>query len=85
VLLPDLGDPEKIAARTSEYEERFMSPFVAAERGYIDEVVYWSRTRRRERISPFPSRPSQRDVVVLLPGLLALPGAGPVYPRREPS
>ncbi len=35
----ELNDPEKIAARTAEYEDRFLSPFVAAERGYIDEVI----------------------------------------------
>ena len=38
---------EKIAARTKEYEERFLSPFVAAERGYIDEVIRPHSTRRR--------------------------------------
>jgi propionyl-CoA carboxylase beta chain len=43
----DLGDQEKIAARTKEYEDRFMSPFVAAERGYIDEVIMPHSTRRR--------------------------------------
>lgn len=43
----EAGDPEKIAARTSEYEARFMSPFVAAERGYIDEVIMPHSTRRR--------------------------------------
>jgi propionyl-CoA carboxylase beta chain len=43
----DIGDPEKIAARTKEYEDRFMSPFVAAERGYIDEVIMPHSTRRR--------------------------------------
>jgi propionyl-CoA carboxylase beta chain len=43
----DIGDPEKIAARTKEYEDRFMSPFVAAERGYIDEVIRPHSTRRR--------------------------------------
>jgi propionyl-CoA carboxylase beta chain len=42
-----IGDPEKIAARTKEYEDRFMSPFVAAERGYIDEVIMPHSTRRR--------------------------------------
>ncbi|BAQ49042.1 MULTISPECIES: acyl-CoA carboxylase subunit beta [Methylobacterium] len=47
IFRQDLGDPEKIAARTSEYEERFMSPFVAAERGYIDEVIMPHSTRRR--------------------------------------
>ncbi|MBB4041901.1 propionyl-CoA carboxylase beta chain [Microvirga flocculans] len=43
----DIGDADKIAARTKEYEDRFMSPFVAAERGYIDEVIMPHSTRRR--------------------------------------
>ena len=43
----DIGDAEKIAARTKEYEDRFMSPFVAAERGYVDEVIMPHSTRRR--------------------------------------
>jgi propionyl-CoA carboxylase beta chain len=43
----DAGDPEALAARTREYEERFMSPFVAAERGYVDEVIMPHATRRR--------------------------------------
>jgi len=40
-------DPETIAERTKEYEERFLSPFAAAERGYIDEVILPRDTRRR--------------------------------------
>jgi len=47
IFRSDLGDPEKIAARTKEYEDRFLSPFVAAERGYIDEVIMPRATRRR--------------------------------------
>jgi propionyl-CoA carboxylase beta chain len=43
----DIGDAEKIAARTKEYEERFLSPFAAAERGYIDDVIMPRQTRRR--------------------------------------
>ncbi len=43
----DIGDPEKIAARTAEYQERFANPFVAASRGYIDEVIMPHATRRR--------------------------------------
>ncbi|WP_037148806.1 acyl-CoA carboxylase subunit beta [Rhizobium freirei] len=43
----DLADPEKIAARTREYEERFANPFVAAERGFIDEVIMPHSSRRR--------------------------------------
>ncbi|MFI5411146.1 acyl-CoA carboxylase subunit beta [Kaistia sp. UC242_56] len=41
------GDAEGLAARTKEYEDRFLSPFVAAERGYIDEVIMPHSTRRR--------------------------------------
>jgi propionyl-CoA carboxylase beta chain len=40
-------DAEGIAARTKEYEDRFANPFVAASRGYIDEVIYPHSTRRR--------------------------------------
>jgi propionyl-CoA carboxylase beta chain len=47
IFRSELGDPDKIAARTSEYEDRFLSPFVAAERGYIDEVIMPHSTRRR--------------------------------------
>ena len=43
----ELGDPEKIAARTKEYEDRFANPFVAAQRGFIDEVIMPHSTRRR--------------------------------------
>src|SRR5437667_2766404 len=43
----DIGDAEKIAARTREYEDRFLSPFIAAERGYIDDVIMPHSTRRR--------------------------------------
>ena len=47
IFRQDLGDPDKIAGRTKEYEDRFMSPFIAAERGYIDEVIMPHSTRRR--------------------------------------
>lgn len=43
----ELGDAEKIAARTKDYEHRFANPFVAAERGFIDEVIQPHGTRRR--------------------------------------
>ena len=39
--------PEEIAEKTREYEDRFANPFVAASRGYIDEVIYPHSTRRR--------------------------------------
>jgi len=43
----ELSDPDKIAARTKEYEDRFANPFVAAEKGFIDEVIMPHSTRRR--------------------------------------
>lgn len=47
IFRKDIADPEKIAAHTKMYEDRFLSPFVAAERGYIDEVIKPHSTRRR--------------------------------------
>jgi len=43
----DRDDEEKIAARTAEYQERFANPFVAAQKGFIDDVIYPHSTRRR--------------------------------------
>jgi propionyl-CoA carboxylase beta chain len=43
----ELSDPEKIKARVDEYQKRFANPFVAAERGYIDEVILPHGTRKR--------------------------------------
>ncbi len=43
----ELADAAKIAARTTDYEARFANPFVAAERGFIDEVIVPHSTRRR--------------------------------------
>ena len=43
----DLGDAEKIAQHTKDYEDRFANPFVAAEKGFIDEVIIPASTRRR--------------------------------------
>ena len=47
IFRADIGDAEKIAARTKEYEDRFLSPFAAAERGYIDDVIMPHATRTR--------------------------------------
>ncbi len=43
----ELADTDKIAARTADYEARFANPFVAAEKGFIDEVIQPRSTRRR--------------------------------------
>ncbi|WP_295534997.1 acyl-CoA carboxylase subunit beta [uncultured Thioclava sp.] len=43
----ELGDKDRIAQRTADYEHRFANPFVAAEKGFIDEVIQPRSTRRR--------------------------------------
>ncbi len=43
----ELADKDKIAARTADYEKRFANPFVAAERGFIDDVIMPHSTRKR--------------------------------------
>ena len=43
----DVGDKERISELTKGYEDRFLSPFAAAERGYVDEVIMPHSTRRR--------------------------------------
>ncbi len=47
IFRSDLGDEEKIALRTEEYREKFANPFVAASRGFIDDVIMPSDTRQR--------------------------------------
>ena len=47
IFRQDLGDKDKIEQRTAEYETRFANPFVAAERGFIDDVIMPHGTRRR--------------------------------------
>ncbi len=47
IFRQDRDDPDKIAEKTKEYEDRFANPFVAASRGYIDEVIYPHSTRKR--------------------------------------
>ncbi len=39
--------PEEIEELTKEYEDRFANPFVAAEKGFIDEVIMPHSTRKR--------------------------------------
>ena len=47
LMRADLGDKDKIARHTAHYEERFANPFVAAEKGFIDEVIQPHSTRLR--------------------------------------
>lgn len=42
------ADPEAmIAAKLAEYRDRYVNPFIAARRGYIDDVIFPRDTRRR--------------------------------------
>jgi propionyl-CoA carboxylase beta chain len=47
IFRADLGDPEKIQARTEEYRAKFANPFVAGARGFIDDVIMPHATRKR--------------------------------------
>ena len=41
-------DPDAERSRlVAEYEERFANPYIAASRGYVDDVILPSETRRR--------------------------------------
>ncbi|MEO1608849.1 MAG: acyl-CoA carboxylase subunit beta [Pseudomonadota bacterium] len=43
----ELGDADKISRRIKDYEDRFANPFIAAERGYVDDVILPRDTRFR--------------------------------------
>jgi propionyl-CoA carboxylase beta chain len=47
IFRQDIGDTAKIEARTEEYRQKFANPFVAAARGYVDDVIMPGDTRRR--------------------------------------
>ncbi len=47
IFRQDIGDDEKIAARTDEYAARFANPFIAGHRGFIDDVIMPHNTRVR--------------------------------------
>jgi propionyl-CoA carboxylase beta chain len=47
IFREDARDPESKAKRVAEYREKFASPFVAASRGFVDEVIRPQNTRKR--------------------------------------
>ncbi|MFN0041914.1 MAG: acyl-CoA carboxylase subunit beta [Alphaproteobacteria bacterium] len=47
IFREDRGDEAKIAERTEEYRRKFANPFVAAHRGFVDDVIMPSATRKR--------------------------------------
>ena len=42
-----LADPEEVERKTEEYRAKFANPFIAASRGYIDDVILPPNTRPR--------------------------------------
>ena len=51
---------EDRGAKVAEYKEKFANPFIAAERGYIDEIIE-PRFTRRKLISTFAMLRNKRD------------------------
>ena len=47
IFKQDIGDEEKIEKRTTEYRKKFANPFIAASRGYIDDIVLPYQTREK--------------------------------------
>ncbi|MGE4281107.1 MAG: acyl-CoA carboxylase subunit beta [Magnetospirillum sp.] len=47
IFRADIGDADKIAARTEEYRQKFANPFIAGHRGFIDDVIMPHSTRKR--------------------------------------
>jgi len=47
IFRQDIGDTEKIKTRTEEYRQRFANPFIAGNRGFIDDVIMPHDTRLR--------------------------------------
>ena len=47
IFRSEMNDQEKIAARIDEYQAKFANPFIAASRGFVDNVILPRRTRLR--------------------------------------
>lgn len=47
IFRKEAGDPVRLVERTKEYEDRFANPFIAASKGFIDEVIHPHSTRKR--------------------------------------
>ena len=59
--LAETADPPAFRAeRVAEFRERFANPYVAAERGYVDDVIEPRETRRR-LISALETLRTKRD------------------------
>ena len=47
IFRKDIGDEKKIAEHTKMYEDNFANPYVAAKKGYIDDIIMPHSTRKR--------------------------------------
>jgi propionyl-CoA carboxylase beta chain len=47
IFRKDIDDAAKIALRTEEYRRKFNNPFIAGQRGFIDDVIMPHETRKR--------------------------------------
>jgi propionyl-CoA carboxylase beta chain len=47
IFREEKNDPERITAREAEYREKFANPFIAGKRGFIDDVIMPTETRKR--------------------------------------
>ena len=47
IFRKDKGDADLIQARTDEYQAKFANPFIAASRGYVDDIIRPHETRER--------------------------------------
>ena len=47
IFRKEIGDAEKIEQRTEEYRQKFANPFIAGQKGFIDDVISPHGTRRR--------------------------------------
>ncbi|MDR3323427.1 MAG: acyl-CoA carboxylase subunit beta [Zoogloeaceae bacterium] len=47
IFREEKNNPEKLAAREAEYKDKFANPFVAASRGFVDDVIMPHATRKR--------------------------------------
>ena len=67
----DIGDEEKINKHTEAYEDRFLNPFVAAERGYFDpslisEVMDALDTSDKNKIISLTKNLSAADIADII-------------------
>ena len=47
IFRKESSDPKQLAERTEEYRQTFANPFVAGQRGFIDDIIKPHSTRRR--------------------------------------